>query len=189
MTERAGRMPEETGDDDTAEFVWENVIWFVPLWHEWSVSFRFTLSPHLCDCCQEPRLTSVEDDDDMEGKNSNRKWYATGSMNEWGYIKSATKICNEFVSLLWKFYCILKIYIISLLFVRTQGSKEVAPKLTNCGPLSLTRMCDILCGLETVWRKIRAKSLPLMVLWQGEMKRIDPWSQQYSRYSRNRAWK
>ena len=41
---------------------------------------------------------------------------------------------------------------------------------SNCGPLSLSRMCGILCGLKTVWRKIRAKSLTLMVLWQGEMK-------------------
>ena len=108
-----------------------------------------------------------------------------GSLNESGYIKSATKLRNEFVSLLWNIYCILKIYIISLPFIRTQGSKEVAPKLTNCGPLSLSRMCGILCSLKTVWRKIRAKSLTLMVLWQGEMKAIDPWSQQYSR---NRAW-
>ncbi len=156
-----------------------NEAWVFPLLCD-------TLSPHLCDCCQEPRLTSVEDDDDLEGENSNRKWYATGSRNEWGYIKSATnKLRNEFVSLLWTIYCILKIYIISLPFIRTQGSKEVAPKLTNWEPLSLSRMCGIFCGLKTVWRKIRAKSLTLMVLWQGEMKEIDPWSQQYSR---NRAW-
>ncbi len=31
-------------------------VWFVALWHECSVCFPFSLSPHLCDCFQEPRL-------------------------------------------------------------------------------------------------------------------------------------
>ena len=44
---------------------------------------------------------------------------------------------------------------------------------SNCGPLSLSRMCGILCGLKTVWRKIRAKSASKDSLKQDQGEILD----------------